>query len=702
MNLHLLPLPKEITYPSGIFSVTPSAPLYHNKFRLKPLLLPLFQFFQNYLKINVPLDPIRDGLLDERLSKEIFFLFWTTEANLSLVNQEMNPDESIPAQGYLLQVTPDFVKLQATDERGFFNGIQTLRQVLEQVFLGLVRQGGTIESFDIPCLQIRDVPSMEIRGFHVDLKLIMHRYDYLKEFINLLPQYKINAILLEYEDKFPYTGDLQVVRHKYCLTDAQVNEIDKMCLRNHVEVIPLVQAFGHLPFLLKHDEFAHIRETPDKDWSVCPLNPETFEVISNMIRQVCTKHLKTHYFHIGSDEVYNLGTCPNCNKYVEEHGRSQLYVEYINKIAQIVKEQGKIPIMWSDYLIKYPDALDQLDHDIIVMYWDYGASGSEVDYLWTDGFARGEEILRRNSPAFLQEIEKYITTPAFPATVKGLPFIKFFQDRGFKVLGAPSTNSDFYWTIPNYPRRLPNLTCHATRIAEAGALGVVMTSWADCGAPLETQWHAILWGADQCWNPRGIDAEMRANFDARFNATYFGCPEPAPRNVTELLFEVVEKPEKIPSASAIEVQATSLPNLFEGLQDLHQIATRDRETLDFLEFGLKGHQLIFDITATTSRIEDAFIQVEETGADLPDGKAIASMREDLHSLLTRVEEYYEESAHIHEDRENGILYAGEFRQTYDKFFPKLTDYTHNLLENLGDPAANLDDILLNAYRRRIG
>src|SRR5271157_673983 len=98
MNLHLLPLPKNVTFTEGSFSVTPDAPLYHNKFRLKPLLLPLFEFIQNYLKINVPLDPIRDGLLDERLSKEIFFLFWTTEANLSLVNQEMNPDESIPAQ----------------------------------------------------------------------------------------------------------------------------------------------------------------------------------------------------------------------------------------------------------------------------------------------------------------------------------------------------------------------------------------------------------------------------------------------------------------------------------------------------------------------------------------------------------------------------------------------------------------------------
>jgi hypothetical protein len=93
--------------------------------------------------------------------------------------------------------------------------------------------------------------------------------------------------------------------------------------------------------------------------------------------------------------------------------------------------------------------------------------------------------------------------------------------------------------------------------------------------------------------------------------------------------------------------------------------------------------------------------VEESGAEIPGEDQVASMKADLESILARVDSYYEESARIHEDKENGILCTGEFRLTYDHFFPKLTDPVRTLLTNLDDPAANLDDILLNAYRRRV-
>ena len=124
--------------------------LYHNKFRLKPLLLPLFRFVEQYLRFNVMLDPIRDSLLDARLSKESFFLFWSTEERLQGVNEIAKAGEGNLPQGYTLDITADYVLLQAADLDGFFNGVQTLRQVLEQVLLGLMRQGGAPTSFRDP------------------------------------------------------------------------------------------------------------------------------------------------------------------------------------------------------------------------------------------------------------------------------------------------------------------------------------------------------------------------------------------------------------------------------------------------------------------------------------------------------------------------------------------------------------------------
>ncbi len=701
--LKLLPYPKRITYSAGTFAITPDKALYHNKFRLKPILMPIFDFAREQLKCSLPIDPIKDSIIDAQLAKKTFLLFWTTEDILQTVNAEFSSVPEIPAQGYVLHISPLAIKLQAQDIQGFFNGIQTLRQILEQVLLALVARGGSAKTFEIPCLTIEDSPSIPLRGFHIDLKVLMHRFDYLKEFYAILPQYKYNTFLVEYEDKFPYTGNLQVIRHKYCLSEQQLDDLLKIAARDEVEVIPLIQAFGHLPFVLQHAEFAKIREIPDNDWSLCPLNPDSERVVKEMIHQVCEKHPTAKYFHIGSDEVYQLGSCPTCNKYVAKHGKSMLYISWINKVAKIVKDEGKTPIMWSDYLIKYPEALPSLDKDMVVMYWDYSATGKETDYLWMDGSHKGNDILKRNSPERLKEIEKYIKTKKFPATVRSLPFIEYFHDRGFKVMGAPSANSDFYWTIPTYTRRLPNIACHANRIAESKALGVAITSWAECGTTFETQWHAILFGADMCWNPRPFSPKILKDFDLRFNATFFGCPTPIATNITSLLFDLIEKPEKVLTPDQIALQVNGLPKLYAGLQELRKTATKARETIEFLEFGIQGHELIFDITRQLQAIEDVFINCEENQEPMPGTDKQRAFRQELDALQQRVKQYYEDSHQKLENPEDGYLYPEEFLPIYNrnKHFPRLTEPLANLAAQFKAPRTSLDEILLTAYRRRV-
>ena len=152
---------------------------------------------------------------------------------------------------------------------------------------------------------------MEIRGFHVDLKSNLHRFDYLKGFLSVLPQYKINAVLLEWEAKFPFSRDLQDIRHKYCLTRSQADELVKICLRNRIEVIPFIQVLGNLQFLLKHEAFAKIREVPDDARTLCPLNPESIHVVQEMIHQVCKMHPQSLYLHLGGAEVEPFGLMPS-------------------------------------------------------------------------------------------------------------------------------------------------------------------------------------------------------------------------------------------------------------------------------------------------------------------------------------------------------------------------------------------------------
>ena len=69
----------------------------------------------------------------------------------------------------------------------------------------------------------------------------------------------IPSILSEYEDTFPFHGELSplAASHAYSETDiAAILAIAKEC---SLAVIPLVQTFGHFEFVLKHQQFLGLR-----------------------------------------------------------------------------------------------------------------------------------------------------------------------------------------------------------------------------------------------------------------------------------------------------------------------------------------------------------------------------------------------------------------------------------------------------------
>ena len=61
------------------------------------------------------------------------------------------------------------------------------------------------------------------------------------------------------------------MRNKHHYSPAEVEGILESAARLDLDVIPLVQSFGHLEFVLKHEEFALYREDADEWLCLCPL-----------------------------------------------------------------------------------------------------------------------------------------------------------------------------------------------------------------------------------------------------------------------------------------------------------------------------------------------------------------------------------------------------------------------------------------------
>ena len=90
---------------------------------------------------------------------------------------------------------------------------------------------------------------------HFDLKGSPPKLDYLLYVMKLSKTYGADGFLIEYEDMFPWDGELKVLRSKNAYSVDDIKTIIDVAKKLSMFVIPLVQTFGHMEFVLKHEEF---------------------------------------------------------------------------------------------------------------------------------------------------------------------------------------------------------------------------------------------------------------------------------------------------------------------------------------------------------------------------------------------------------------------------------------------------------------
>ncbi|GBL87937.1 Hexosaminidase D [Araneus ventricosus] len=186
-----------------------------------------------------------------------------------------------------------------------------------------------------------------LRLVHFDLKGAPPKITYFKSIFPLLKFAGANGILMEYEDTFPFWGPLAPIAAENAYKRKQIRYILELAKNHDLIVIPLIQTFGHLEFVLKLPEFKHLREVEDIPQSVCPTNNNTLAMVKMMVDQVMALHSDSRWLHIGCDEVYQLGQCSRCSRY----DRNSLFLAYVRKVAKYIREKHNVtPIIWDDML----------------------------------------------------------------------------------------------------------------------------------------------------------------------------------------------------------------------------------------------------------------------------------------------------------------------------------------------------------------
>ena len=241
-----------------------------------------------------------------------------------------------------------------------------------------------------------------------------------------------------------------------------VKKLLDVCRKNNIKLVPKMNLIGHQSGF--HNEptdgilHGHNQVLPDTKDGLLRAYPDfdeqkdTMEILYS--RSICLSSIgartvvcelidelmdvfEADMIHIGCDEVFNAGLCPECSK----KSRAELISDWINSLNEHIKKRGGKTLIWGDRLLSTDtgynrwessdngsdSAIDMLSRDIIICDWHY------------------------------DKYEKY-------------PSVDIFANKGFKIMISPWRDKESLDGFVSYAKN--HDTGHIN--------GILMTTW--CGS----------------------------------------------------------------------------------------------------------------------------------------------------------------------------------------------------------------------------
>jgi len=394
----------------------------------------------------------KDRFAAEELKRQLKTA-WGIEAKItaspsgkSIILTRNNNRKINTPEGYRLRASENTVAITGADEAGLFYGVQTLIQLIQQ------KNGDRY----IRGMEIVDWPDAKQRAIHYDTKHHQDKRSYVESLIRDLAKYKINMLVWEWEDKFAYPSRPEIGAPG-AFEMQEMQELTAYAKKHHIQLVPLVQGLGHVSFILKWPQFAHLREIYASNFEFCPLKEGSYELLFDLWEDAVKATPGSSYFHIGSDETYELGQCVDCKKKAEEIGASGLYHLFISKAAAHLQKLGRKVMVWEapmNWREEKKTKLPVHPHQGLVLTESYSFETPDLKYA--------KEAKSLGYPVFAYDPNPGIE-PLF------LPYF-YKQDKdGKRIMGS-----------------LEDSYLFLTGVMGKGVFdGMIRTSWDDSGLPIQ-------------------------------------------------------------------------------------------------------------------------------------------------------------------------------------------------------------------------
>ncbi|MCQ6564015.1 beta-N-acetylhexosaminidase [Paenibacillus mendelii] len=280
--------------------------------------------------------------------------------------------EDLPSEGYTMEISRTGISIGYKDAAGAFHAVSTLKQILRQC----EKETG------LPFLQIMDYPDFGARGIMLDISRDrIPTLETLYRIVDLMADVKLNQLQL-YIEGFPYAYPSypEVWRDRTPITPEEIKLLDQYCKTRFIDLVPNQNSFGHMTPWLIREEFNELSECPKgclAPWgwyhptTLNPLDPKVMAFLEQTYDDLLPA-FSSSYFNVGCDETFELGQGKS-KQACEERGQGTVYLDYLLKLHELVRQKGKKMMYWAEITSAYPELVPALPKDAIALEWGYEA-----------------------------------------------------------------------------------------------------------------------------------------------------------------------------------------------------------------------------------------------------------------------------------------------------------------------------------------
>ncbi len=308
-------------------------------------------------------------------------------------NVRLLTDPSLKSEAYSLEVSPREIIMKASDNKGFFYALQTIRQLLPP---SIERESPSDKNreWSIPVVTIRDEPRFGYRALLLDASRFFIPKENVLRIIDCMSMLKLNTLHFHLTDdngwrveikryprltevgawrvdrqdvpfparRNPKKGEPTPVGGFY--TQEEIREMVAYAAERQVEIVPEIDMPAHSnAALAAYPELAcpvvkeYIGVLPglggrNAEIIYCAGNDRVFTFLQNVMDEVM-ELFPSRYIHIGGDEAQKTHwkQCPLCQARMKKEqlaNEEDLQGYFMKRISDYVRSKGREVIGWDE------------------------------------------------------------------------------------------------------------------------------------------------------------------------------------------------------------------------------------------------------------------------------------------------------------------------------------------------------------------